>query len=164
MAQENTILKKKLKHKGFWSFKDFYEFCFGWFQDNGFYLAENEYVEKITPIGKNIEIKWEATKKITDYFQYKIKLAWQISGLVEAEVEEEGKKIKTNKGEIKLTFEAILVKDYESKWEDRPIWKFLRGTYDKYIIRTTSEEQEGKIVDETNELIDQIKAFLNLGQ
>ena len=164
MAQENTVLKKKLTHKGYWSFKDFYEFCFDWIQDNGYFLSEKEYKEKISAMGKNVEIKWEATKEVTDYFKYQIKLNWQVLGLVEAEVEEEGKKIKTNKGEVKISFEAVLIKDYESKWENKPIWKFLRGTYDKYIIKTTAEEQAAKLIGDTNELIDQIKAFLNLGK
>ncbi len=164
MAQENTVLKQKLTHKGFWNFKEFYEFCFDWLQNEGWYLAEKEYKEKISAIGKNVEIKWEATKEITDYFKYKLKLNWQVLGLVDAEVEEEGKKIKTNKGEVKITFEAILMKDYESKWEDKPIWKFLRGTYDKYIIKTTAEEQAAKLIGDTNELIGQVKAFLNLGK
>src|SRR3990167_7677113 len=98
-SQENTVLKMKLKHKGFWTFKELYEFCYNWIKDNGYDLAEKEYTEKISPIGKNIDIEWEATKDISDYFRYKIKVSWMIIGLVEAEVEEEGKKMKTNKGE-----------------------------------------------------------------
>ena len=164
MAQENTILKQKLKHKGFWSFKDLYDFCFSWLQDNGYQIAEKEYEEKISGSDKNVKIKWEATKEVTDYFRYKIKLGWGILGMSEAEAEMEGKKIKTNKGEVKIDFEAVLVKDYESRWEQKPIWKFLRGTYDKYIIRTTAEEQAGKLAKDTNELIAEVKAFLNLGK
>ena len=164
MAEENTILKLKLKHKGFWSFKDLYEFCYDWFKDNGYDLAEKEYTEKISGNGKSIEIDWEAGKEVTDYFKYQIKMKWMILGLVDDVVEQEGQKVKTNKGEVKINFEAVLVKDYEARWENKPIWKFLRGTYDKYIIKTTAEEYAGRLSADAKELINQVKAFLNLGK
>ena len=163
MAQENSILKVKLKHKGFWSFKELYEFCFEWLQDNGYTIAEKEYTEKLSGNSKGIEIKWEATKEVSDYFKYKLKLTWRILGLTDEEVELEGKKVKTNKGEVKIEFEAVLVKDPESQWEAKPFTKVLRGIYDKYIIRTTAEEQKKKIGADLLELIEEVKSFLHLG-
>ena len=164
MAEENTVLDKKLTHKGFLSFKGLYEFSFEWLQDQGYAVSEKEYKEKISGSGKNIEIKWEAIKEVTDYFRYKIEIGWKVLGLSEVEVEEEGKKIKTGKGEISMKFRGVIVRDPEARWEKKPLWKFLRGTYDKYIIRTTAEEHAGKVSSDANELIDQIKAFLNLGK
>ena len=61
-----------------------------------------------------------------------------------------------------MEFIVDLVKDYEGRWEDEPLWKFLRGTYEKYIIRTTNDEYEDRLEDDALEYIDQIKAFLQL--
>ena len=80
----------------------------------------------------------------------------------DAEVERDGRKIKTNKGEVKMTISADLEKDYEEKWENKPLWKFLRGIYDKYILRTTIDEYEGRLRGDAQEYIDQIKSFLQL--
>jgi len=61
---------------------------------------------------------------------------------------------------VEVKFQAVLVRDYENRWEDRPIWKFLRGVYDKYIARSRIEEYEDKLLAEINELIVECKSFL----
>jgi len=82
--------------------------------------------------------------------------------MTDVEVEQDGKKIKTNKGEIKITVEAILEKDYEENWEKRAQWKFLRGIYDKYIMRTTNDNHEDWLKEDTLKFLEDLKAFLQL--
>ena len=111
---------------------------------------------------KPIEIEWDARKKISDYFKQKIKVKWHILGLNDAEVEVDGKKVKTNKGELKLTVDGILERDYEETWEKSPTNKFLRGIYDKYIIKTTIDEYEDRLFLKANSFFEDTKAFLAL--
>ena len=40
----------------------------------------------------------------------------------------------------------------------------LRGVYDKYIIRTTMDEYEGRLVEDAVEFVGQVKSFLQLGK
>jgi len=80
----------------------------------------------------------------------------------DAEVEIEGKKVGTNKGEVEIKFVGEIIKDYEKRWEDKPLWKFLRGIYEKYIIRTTIDEYEDDLEDDVKDIIKDIKAFLNI--
>jgi len=164
MGQQNTVLKQSIKHVGYWKYSELYAFCFDWLKDNGYKIKENEYTEKITGFGKELIIDWEASQKVTDYFRYLIKVRWHILGMIDAEIEKEGKKVSTNKGEVKITIEGILEKDYEKKWEDKPIWKFLRGIYEKYIIRTTIDEYEDRIRDDAKQYVSEIKSFLQLGK
>jgi len=162
MAEKDIILKTKLKQEGIFNFQDFYSFCYEWLSNEGYNINEKTYGEKIAGESKEIKIEWEAKKKISDYFTFIIKIGWQIFGLKSIEVQREGKKIKTNSGLVELKFSAVLVKDYESRWEDKPIWKFLRGVYDRYIIRSRVDQYEDKVADETNELIAEAKAYLAL--
>ncbi len=163
MAHKSRVFEYTLKHKGFFNFSDLYNFCFQWLQDEGYSnLVEESYQEKITDIGKEIKIKWTAKKKVTDYFQNIIELNWHIIGLQDAEVERGGKKEKTNKGDLRLDFSADLEKDYEERWSDKPIWKFFRGVYDKYIIRTTIDEYEDRLASKTASFVSDVKAFLQL--
>jgi len=162
MVESSQLFSQNLKHVGFWNFKDLYNFCYEWLKDENFIVSENEYTEKITDRGKEIIIKWEAWRKVTDYFKYKIKVEWHILGMTDAEVERGGKKEKTNKGEIKMTFKPILERDYESRWDITPISKFFRGIYDKYIVRTTIDEHEDRIIEKTIEFIEQVKAWMVL--
>jgi hypothetical protein len=162
MAQKKLIYKEKLTQVGYWDYNEVYIMLYNWLKDHGYSLTEGFYKEKLSGGGKEILIKWEAGKKVTDYFKYVIELDWHILGMKDAEVEIDGKKVKTNKGELEIVFKGTIIRDYESRWEDKPFHKFLRGTYENYIIRTTIDEYEDDLEDATKELISDIKAFLRI--
>ena len=162
MSEKKDVFKQQVKQKGFFDYEGLYKFCFTWLKEEDYYLSEDKYDEKVTAHGKEIKIKWTARKEISDYFRNIIELKWHIIGMTEAEVEIDGKKENTNKGEVKIDIKGTLERDYEKRWEDRPAWKFLRGVYDKYIIRTTMEQYEIKLNGKASTFFEQIKAFLNL--
>ncbi len=162
MGMKSKVFEQKIKKVGFWNYKDLYAFCFDWFKDKGYLLEEKEYVEKNSDAGKEIQLKWEASKKVTDYFKNHIVIKWHILTMNSAEIERNGKKEKTNKGEIKMEISADLEKDYEKRWEGKVFVKFMRGLYDNYIMRTTNDEYEDRLAGDADGLSSQIKAFLEL--
>lgn len=162
MVEKSTVFAEKLKHTGYWNFRDLYNFCYLWLQDEGYLVEEHEYNEKIVANGKEIIIKWRAWKKVSDYFKNVIELKWRILRMVDSEIEIEGKKQKTNHGEVEIKFESILERDYEERWEVSPTYKFFRAIYDKYIIKQTWDEYEDRLADKTATFVQQIKAFLVL--
>jgi len=162
MGEKNRIFKQRVKQVGYWNYTELYNLCFDWLKDNGYNTKENEYTEKQKPNGKEIILKWVAKKKVTDYLMNVIELEWHILGMKDVEVEEDGKKVGTNKGEVKIDFTVDLEKDYEENWDKKPIWKFMRGVYDKYVARTTIDEYEDRIEDDALEFIAQVKGFLRL--
>lgn len=162
MAIESEVFNQKLKHKGFFSYSDLYTFCYNWLKDEGFSISEDEYVEKLAGNGKEIQITWKAKKKVSDYVKFQIVAKWHILGLNDAEVQIDGKKEKTNKGELKISVTATLQKDYESKWDSSVPLRFLRDVYDKYIIRETVKKYEDKLEDKAQDFVEQTKSFLNL--
>ena len=162
MAQKKEVYKEKLKQTGNWNYTDVYNLAFSWLKGSGYKLKEDLYSEKLSANGKEVIIAWTAEKKVTDYFQYQIKIDWHILGMKDAEVEIEGKKVKTNKGEVEIVFKANIIKDYEKRWEDKPLWKFLRGIYEKYIIRETIDEFEDDLEDDVKDMIKDLKAFLRI--
>jgi len=160
MAEKDTIFKGKIKQSGIFDFKEFYSFIYDWLKGEGYGVDEKVYSEKIAGDAKDIEIEWEAKKKVSDYFKFVIKVSWNISGMKKVKVKKEGKEINMNSGGVSIKFAAVLVKDYESKWEDAPIWKFLRGIYDRYIIKSRIDQYEDDLMGELDELIAQCKSFL----
>lgn len=162
MPEKKDVFKQQLKQKGFFNYEELYKFCFNWLKEEGYSVSEDKYDEKVSSFGKEIKIKWTAKKNISDYFRNVIELKWHILGLTEAEVEIAGQKQKTNKGEIKIDIKGVLERDYEARWEDKPAWKFLRGIYDKYIIRTTMEQYQEALKNKATSYFEQIKAFMNL--
>lgn len=162
MSVSSNIAKQTIKKKGYWNYSELYGFCFSWLKDNGYGVKESEYVEKLSDFGKEIQLKWEGGRRVTDYFKFVIKVEWHILGMTDAVIERDGKQEKTNKGEIKLSISADLVKDYEDNWDKKPMVKFMRGIYDKYIIRTTIDNYGDVLKDDFKEYISQVKSFLEL--
>jgi len=162
MSEKDVVFRGKIKNTGIFSFKDFYSFIYDWLREEGYDVYERSYNEKISGDTKEIEIKWEADKEVSDYFKFRITLDWMIVGLKTVEVQRENKKIKMDSGGVELRFRAILIKDYEDRWENSPFWKFMRGVYERYVIRSRIEEYQVKILEEVEELISQCKAFLSL--
>ena len=162
MSVSSNIAKQLLRRKGYWNYSELYGFCFSWLKDNGYGVKESEYVEKLSDFGKEIQLKWEGGRRVTDYFKFVIKVEWHILGMTDAVIERDGKQEKTNKGEIKLSISADLVKDYEDNWDKKPMVKFMRGIYDKYIIRTTIDNYGDVLKDDFKEYISQVKSFLEL--
>jgi len=160
MSEQDKIISNKVKQKGIFDFKELYTFCYTWLSDEGYFVSEDKYGEKITGDSKEIEIRWVAERKISDYFKFRIKIEWFVVGLKDVEVEKMGKKVKINTGDVEVKATGYLIKDYESRWETNGFMKFLRGVYDQYIIKSRVEQYEDKLVDEIDEFLGEIKAFL----
>jgi len=160
MSEKDTIFKSKVRQRGLFDFKDTYEFAYNWLMNENYDLFERKYTEKVKGESKDVEVKWEAMKEISDYFRFVIEVQWVILGMKSVEVQQEGKKIKIDSGVVDIRFKASLVKDYESRWENHPFWKFLRGFYDRYIIRSRVEQYEERLLGEINEYIAEIKGLL----
>ncbi|MCH7850406.1 MAG: hypothetical protein IH845_02070 [Nanoarchaeota archaeon] len=162
MAAKKTVVDKKIKQVGYFNYKDLYGFIFDYIKGLGYVVKEKKYEEKETAGGKEVVIEWNAFKKMTDYYRGRIQVKWHILNMKDAEIERDGRKEQTNKGEVKIEFKGIMERDYEDKWEDTPFWKYMRGTYDKYIAKTLNDEYEDDLEDEVNDIIEQTKAFLQL--
>jgi hypothetical protein len=162
MAEKDKVLAEKVKHAGIFNFAELYEYLYDWFYDESYKIREKKYSEKILGESKTIEIEWENEKKISDYFKFQIKLIWLITGLKKIEVKKEDQKVTMNSGTVEIKFSAMIIKDYENRWENQPFWKFLRGVYDRYIIRSRIDYYEDRVEDELREIVAQTKAFLAL--
>lgn len=163
MSEKEEIFSSKIKYDGILSFKDFYKFCYDWLkEEEGYDVIEDKYKEKLSGNEKGIEIEWTATKKITDYFKFQIKVKFKIDRLKDVEINNEGIKIKTNQGGVETGVKGTLIRDYEGKFEKNSFQKFLRGIYEKWVIAARVEQFEDKLVGNCDEFLNQAKAYLDL--
>jgi len=164
MAEKETIFSSTVKYEGIFLFKDFYKFCYEWIKEEIRMDPFNEikYEEKIKGDEKEIVVEWEGEKELTDYFRFDTNVKFEIRPLKNIEVVQNGKKIKTNEGIIKITIKGILVRDYKGKFEMSAFNKFLRSIYEKWVIPARIEEYEGKIAGKCDEFLSQAKSYLDL--
>ncbi len=163
MVEKETIFSSKIKSSGIFNFSSFYQFCYDWLKtETNLNLSEDKYTEKLSGDSKNIEIEWTGFRKVTDYFKFEIKVRFRILGLTNVEINQDGRKIKTNKGDVEMTVKGTLIRDWQGKFEVNAIKKFLRSIYEKWVITARIEEYEGKLIVDCDEFLSQAKAYLDL--
>jgi len=162
MVEKDRIIEQKVAYDGIFDFKETYSFLYTLLIDGEYIVEEKSYSEKSKPDSKEIEVSWDAKRKVTDYVRYHLKISWRILGLKEIEVMRDGKKIKANSGKLEIKIAGFLETDYENKWEATAFFRFLRGVYDKFIINTTLEKYEDGLFEEVEESVNQMKTFLVL--
>ncbi len=153
-----------LTYEGLFDLHELYTLINLWLKDKGFDLREQRNQEQVRPNGKFIEVEMLPWKKITDYARHVIRLNIRILSMKDAVVEEDGKRVKLNKGMIKLVMDGYLDTDYEDRWESKPFYFFIRTLFDKFVYRTYSTQYEELLVENCLQLHSTIKAFLNLYQ
>ena len=162
-GNEDTVFSSKTEYKGIFSFNDFYKFCYLWLKEEpGLDVTENKYSEKIAGDAKEIKVEWECTKKVTDYFKFKVKVEFRITGLVKVDINQEGAKISTNSGTITINLKGILIKDYEGKFEKSAFGKFWRDIYEKWVIPSRINQLQEDLSAICDEFLAQSKAWLDL--
>ena len=163
MAEKDTVFSSKIKYDGIFSFKDFYKFCYDWLSEEAqLNVEEPKYVEKVKGDSKEIEVEWKGSKKFTDYFKFDAKIKFKIIGLKKVEINQGGKKVETNKGNVELGIKGTLVRDYAGKFEQTATQKMWRSIYEKWVIPSRIKEYEDKIVGSCDEFLSQAKAYLDL--
>jgi len=163
MVQRDVIASGlKIKQKSVFNLDELYKLMFRWFELYGYDMQELEYRDSIEGNGKHLEIKWRAKKQIDDYLQFVIVTNFLVLGFESIEIDRDGAKVKTDKGEVEINISASLEKDWQDKWAETGYAKVIREIYDKYIIKSRIESLEGELYEEVYKLIDEVKSFLNL--
>ncbi len=164
MAEEEQVFSSKVKYDGIFTFKDFYKFCHDWLTEetNLSDFSEDKYGEKLAGDTKAIDVEWTGQRKLSDYFKEKIKVKFAIKNMSQVKIKKGGAEVSANKGSVEVAVKGILVKDYQGKFEVTGFQKFLRATYEKYIIPSTVTALQGKVASDCEEFLEQAKAFLDI--
>jgi len=162
MAEKEEVIKEKFDYSGIFDFSEFYSFAHSWLKDEDYNVMEEKYSENVSGNSRAIYIEWKATKQFSDYFKVEIKIKFDIKGLIDVEVETDGKKKKMNKGKISFETKGNMLKDPESKWEGSAFYRFLREVYNKYIIPSRIDDVKNRIRDDTRDFGEELKAYLEL--
>jgi len=162
MPEKEKIFSSKVKYGEIFNFAEYYKFCHDWLEDEGFWVVEDKYVEKLKGDAKEIDVEWTCKKKITDYFRFEVKVKFKIINMKKIEINYGGNKINTNKGTVETAVTGNLERDYEGKMETSGFLKFLRGGYEKWIIPARVEEFEDKLNDLCNDFLEQAKSYLDI--
>jgi hypothetical protein len=159
MSETDHIVKGlKINQKAQFNLINLYKTLKYWFEINGYSFFEKEYEEIVKKNKKDVIIKWIGSKTIDDYSKAIVRVKFKIKDYEIIETEKE----KLVNGSLGISFESDIVTDYEERWEHRPIWKFLRGVFDKFLSEKRRELYEKELTEDTYDIFHRTKSFLNL--
>ncbi len=162
MSEELLVSKVNVNYSGRFNLKKFYRFLSKLFSEYNYTINENVY--KYSASQKLLEIEWKCTREIDDYTQFKIMVWITGRGMEKVKVKKGDVIEEYDKGDIDVTMKAFLVTDYNDKWENNPILKFLKGIYEKYLYKSTLDQLQEKILSELYSIQNEIKSFFNLSR
>ncbi len=81
--------------------------------------------------------------------------------LKKVEIVEGKKKLKVDQGRVLIYIDGFIEHDYEHRWDDIPLFVFLRTLYDKFIYKAYTERFEHKLTNDVHSLYNEIEKFLN---
>ncbi len=162
VEREVIVSKQKLYHEGLFSATELYKMIDGYFEDLQYDKREIKNIESVREKGKHIEIEMEPHRKITDFVEYKIHIRMIMEDLTEVKVEKGRREVKTNKGALKMVFDAYVETDYAGRWADKPIFYVVRALFNKFLYPSQHEKYSAEVKQDLMHLIDNIKSYLNM--
>ena len=166
MSEKLVIGKElKVKYNGIFDLPDLYRKMKFWLEWNGYGPEkgmEKQYTERIKPNGKQIEIKWVATDEASSYVHKVLEVTFLVIGLESIEIEKEGKKIKTKKGDVEMRFTGYLVLNAGNVMGEDLSYK--NWIYKKFILKRNIETYKIDMYDDLTDFQDEAKGYLTMQQ
>ncbi len=162
VEREILIDQKKIGYEGIFDSKELFKLIDQYFRDHRYDKYEKKNFEHVYPSGKQVEIETWPWRKVTDYYKYLMKVHILMTDLKQVEVEKKGIRTSIDHGKVLITFDMYLETDYESRWEQKPMFVFLRFLFDKYFYQVYAFKYQQGAVEEVNQLHALIKSFLNM--
>jgi hypothetical protein len=128
--------------------------------------SENVFQKGIHQGGKEMWIWWRGQRhhegRRSDYFLDTLDLDWHCAYMEEREIVHQGKKIKTQWGEIEMFFRGRIMSDMGHAWEKSWLLKYLKPIYQNRIMYAHIEKREKDLWRDLYRIQSKVKAYLKL--
>ena len=130
--------------------------------------SENVFQKGIHYGGKEMWVWWRSKRatpysgKYHGYFRDLLNIDWHVVYLQEREVVHQGKKMRTQWGELEMFFNARIEADYTGQWENHRILKHFQKIYEKRIMEQDVEKREKELWRDVYRIASKVKAWLNM--
>jgi len=164
MEKKIVVYDLRLSYNGPLNIENFYKEVEDWIKEKGMEKEIKKKMEHVTPKGKEIEWTVECWKKVADLAKEVVRLRALFHNVKEVNVLKNSRKMRINQADVLLIFDGILETDLSQRWEQRPLFFFLRALFDKYIYKFHTEKHFDVIYADTHDLHKRLKAFFSLSK
>ncbi len=162
------VAKFEVEYEDILNLKELYKTVFEWTEQWGFKSVGNGqpeflYMELVGGNGaKNHHVWWRFKRDDSNYFRNFLKIDFQTLNVASVELMLNGKKVKTNKGDIIIRVEGWLMLDYKEEWKNNSLLSFFDKWFVKRWYKKSIEAQKKELWFEVYNLQDTIKQFLDV--
>ena len=138
-----SMNKSFVRYFGLFDFHALYSAIIDWCKSYGYEWQEETYKHKVpSAMGAEQEFKWIASKEVTDYIGYKIKMAAQIRHMNEVEVVKDGKKKMLTSGRMEIVITPVMTIDWQKRFKGGK-WAVIIGKWYNTVRRREIESVYG---------------------
>jgi hypothetical protein len=163
MAEKKVVVENiGIAYEGIMDVNAIYNFIDHWVADRGWDKNDVMHEVRNKETHREIFLDLRPAKIISDYVKYQLITKATFSNIVDTEVEIDGKKMKLQKGSVKLAFRGVMITDWEGDLQSNAKVIILKTIYDKFIYRRHMADFEGSLKDEVYRLRNEVSSYLNI--
>ncbi|PIY60415.1 hypothetical protein COY95_01885 [Candidatus Woesearchaeota archaeon CG_4_10_14_0_8_um_filter_47_5] len=160
--REKFIDEMKLNYEGVFNLKELLALIKKFFLDKGYEYKETKKNVVVREHGKEISIEYEPWKDVDETAWVQVVLRVYMKNVIDIEVERDGIMVGVNQGKITMVFDAWVVTEMESRWENKPVLYAMKHLINKWVSVGYLKTFDGIVVGDTTKLYKLVKAYLNL--
>ena len=130
----------RLNYNGPFDVVEFYDEVEDWIAKKGMEKEVKKKGEHIKPGGKEIEWFIEIWKNPSDYAKIIVRLRVLMTDVTEVEIKKGKSKRILNQGNVLCQFDGFIEQDIYGRWQQKPLYYFVRAIYDKFIYRLWTDK------------------------
>jgi len=151
----------KLSYNGPFDIIEFYKKVEDWIQDKGKEKDIKKKVENVEPSGKKIEWFIEIWEDVAEYARNVVRMRALFTDVKEVKMKKGKRKKKLNSGKVLIVLDGIIETDIEGRWQQKPIFYFLRALVNRFVWHFYMIKFEDKLSKDCYDLNDTLTDFFN---
>ncbi len=151
----------KLSYNGPFDIIEFYKKVEDWIQAKGKEKDIKKKVEHVEPSGKKIEWFLEIWENVREWARPIVRMQALFADVKEVKIKRGKRQKKLNRGNALITIDGILETDISGKWQQKPIFYFLRALVNKFVYHFYMIKIEDKLAKDCYDLHDSLSDFFN---
>ncbi|MCD4666704.1 hypothetical protein K8R47_02745 [archaeon] len=154
MAEFDYVVRDLfLNHSGIIDIKEIGNIIKKYLEKKKYSVQEKEYTAK----GKNLKYNLFNQKEVDDYYQNYMNIIITAGNMKEVKI----KNKKLIEADLQIKIESWLEHDYEGGYEEKPLLKFFKTIYSRFVSDAASKH-ESNLKDDTYDLYNELKSYLNI--
>jgi len=151
----------ELAYDGSFDILEFFKTVDRWINDKGKEKEVKKKLENVESSGKKLEQILEIWEDVTDFARSVVRMRALFTDVKETKVKAKKRVKKLNKGKVLIIIDGILETDLEGRWQQRPLFYFMRALADKFIYKFYMNKIEDKLAADCYDLHNTLTDFFD---